>query len=341
MVIKTFTRFAVFIFLLASVRLSAQDIHFSMFYASPLTLNPALTGANDGTYRAAGIYRSQWASISTPFTTYAVSFDIKLLQEKLKNDIFGVGGLFVGDKSGDGRLALNSGLVSVAYHKGLDKNHRHFLGLGVQLAYTQRSLKTADLSFPNQYNQVSGLFDQPNFDNISKPTLGYFDMNAGLLHQSTFNDVIGMMTGLSVFHLVQPKESFLGQNVILANRFTVTEGFHIRIIEHLYINPNFIFQYQNKATEYNLGANFEYHIPAKGSDLVASIGGWYRIKDAAIVTAGIEYYKIRGMFAYDINASNLKPATNGRGAFELAIIYTGIIKPKTLNYPILVPCPMM
>ena len=91
MVLKTFTRFAFFIFLFGAMQASAQDIHFSMFYASPLTLNPALTGANEGTYRAAGIYRSQWASISTPFTTYAVSFDIKLLQEKLKNDIFGVG----------------------------------------------------------------------------------------------------------------------------------------------------------------------------------------------------------------------------------------------------------
>jgi type IX secretion system PorP/SprF family membrane protein len=312
-----------------------------MFYASPLTLNPALTGVNEGTYRAAAIYRNQWRSISTPFSTYGVSFDIKLLQEKLKNDIFGVGGLLVGDQSGDGKLSTTSAMLSAAFHKGLDKNHRHFLGVGVQFAFTQQSLKAAALSFPSMYDTNNGSFDLLNTDNISKPNINYFDMHVGLLHQSTFNDIVGMMTGFTVYHIVQPKESFLGQNVKLANRFTVTEGLHIKALDRFYINPNFIFQYQNKAMEINLGAAFEYHIPTKKSELVTSIGGWYRIKDAAIISAGLEYYKVRMMFAYDINSSSLVPATNGRGAFELAVIYTGLIKTKSLNLPIPVPCPMM
>lgn len=312
-----------------------------MFYASPLTLNPALTGVNEGTYRVGGIYRNQWRSISTPFNTYSASFDMKILQEKLKNDIFGVGALFVGDKSGDARLTLNSIIVSAAYHKGLDKQHRHFLGLGVQFAYTQRSLKTNELSFPNQFDASTGSFDLLNMENFSKPNISFFDMHAGLLHQSTFNDIVGMMTGFSIYHLVQPRESFLGQKVILANRFSVTEGLRIKALDRFYVLPNFIFQYQNKAKEINFGSAFEYHIPTKNTELVTSIGAWYRVGDAAIITAGLEYYKVRLMFAYDINASLLKPATNNRGAFELAIIYTGIIKTKSLNYPILVPCPMM
>ncbi len=143
---KLFTRIA--FLLLISVQAYAQDIHFSMFYASPLNLNPALSGVNDGTYRAAGIYRNQWRSISTPFVTYSGSFDIKLLQTKLKNDIFGVGGVFTGDRSGDGKLTMNSGMVSAAFHKGLDKDHKHFLGLGVALGYTQKSLKWQQLAFP-------------------------------------------------------------------------------------------------------------------------------------------------------------------------------------------------
>ena len=69
-----------------SADISAQDIHFSMFYASPITLNPALTGVFDGTYRVAAIYRNQWQSVSTPYNTFAASFDIKLLQDKLKNE---------------------------------------------------------------------------------------------------------------------------------------------------------------------------------------------------------------------------------------------------------------
>jgi hypothetical protein len=45
---------------LLKTELSAQDPHFSQFFASPLTLNPALTGKFDGVLRVAGNYRDQW-----------------------------------------------------------------------------------------------------------------------------------------------------------------------------------------------------------------------------------------------------------------------------------------
>jgi hypothetical protein len=65
------------------------------------------------------------------------------------------------------------------------------------------------------------------------------------------------------------------------------------------------------------------------------------VNDAPIVSAGLEYYKVRMMFAYDINTSSLRAATSDRGAFELAVIFTGILKTKQVIYPVMVPCPMM
>ena len=55
---------SLFLFVLASCLFSfktllAQDIHYSQYYASPLTLNPALTGKFNGYYRATAIYRDQ------------------------------------------------------------------------------------------------------------------------------------------------------------------------------------------------------------------------------------------------------------------------------------------
>lgn len=345
---KLFLRFVLVSFFSIMVgvftnHLFAQDIHFSQFYASPLNLNPALTGVNECTYRVAGIYRNQWRSISAPFTTYSASFDIKLLQTKLPNDIFGVGAMFVGDKSGDGKLTMNSGMISAAFHKGLDKNHRHFLGLGIQLGYTQKSLKWQQLAFPTQFNGTDFDLSQTNGESFSKP-VGYFDMQAGLLHQSTFNDVVGMMTGLTVYHLVQPKESFLGdKSVKLPMRFTVHEGLRIKAMKNFYITPNFIFQYQNKAKEINFGTAFEYHIMTAKTEVVPSIGGWYRVtgNDAAVINVGVQAFNTKLLFAYDINTSTLSPATNNRGSFELAIIFTGCLKTKSFSVPVLVPCPMM
>ena len=49
---------------LGSLSIKAQvDPHFSQYYVYPAWLNPALTGAFDGDYRIAGIYRSQWGNI--------------------------------------------------------------------------------------------------------------------------------------------------------------------------------------------------------------------------------------------------------------------------------------
>ncbi|MEN9416069.1 MAG: hypothetical protein RLZ62_2373, partial [Bacteroidota bacterium] len=42
---------------------TAQDIHFSQYNMSPMTLNPANIGGFEGTARISGIYRSQWTSI--------------------------------------------------------------------------------------------------------------------------------------------------------------------------------------------------------------------------------------------------------------------------------------
>jgi type IX secretion system PorP/SprF family membrane protein len=330
------------VFLLASSALRAQDTHFSQFYASPLTLNPALTGISDGTYRVAGIYRNQDRSFTTPYITYSGSFDIKLMQSLLKNDVFAVGGLFVGDRSGDGVLTMNTGYLSLSYHKSLGKDHNHFIGIGVQGGYVQKSVNWEQLTFPNQH--VNGNFDlsNPNNENIAKNKVGYFDLNVGILHQSWIKPgEVGIFTGLTVAHLTSPKESFYSDNTRLANRFTAHAGAYVKIAKHFYITPNVLFQYQNKALETNLGTGFEYHVDMKKTQFIAFVGIWDRINDAVIASGGIEIYKVRASFAYDITTSKLTDATQHRSAFEIALVYTGLIKSKDVQYPKLVPCPRM
>ena len=56
--------------------LAAQDIHNSLFNMSPLSLNPALTGAFEGTARIGGIYRAQDFGISEARGYYSPSFYI-------------------------------------------------------------------------------------------------------------------------------------------------------------------------------------------------------------------------------------------------------------------------
>ncbi|HEY8915865.1 MAG TPA: type IX secretion system membrane protein PorP/SprF, partial [Chitinophaga sp.] len=55
------------VLLFAALQGTAQDLHFSQFFNSPLTTNPANTGfIPDGNYRVGINYRNQWASIPVP-----------------------------------------------------------------------------------------------------------------------------------------------------------------------------------------------------------------------------------------------------------------------------------
>jgi type IX secretion system PorP/SprF family membrane protein len=330
------------VFLYASAGLYAQDTHFSQFYASPLTLNPALTGISDGSYRVSGIYRNQDRSFTTPYITYSGAFDIKLLQNLLKNDIFAIGAVFLGDRSGDGVLAMNNVMLSASYHKSIGKAHKHFIGIGVQGGYTQKSVNWNKLSFPDQ--NAGDFFDltKPNNEAIAKGQVSYFDLNAGLLYQGWIKkDEDGIFAGVSFAHLTSPKESFYSENDKLPIRYTAHAGAYVKLSKHFFLTPNVLFLYQNKALETNLGTAVEYHVDVKKSQFVAFIGAWDRINDAFITSAGIEYYKVRLSFAYDITTSSLTYATENRSAFELAIVYTGFIKSKDVQYPKLVPCPRM
>ncbi len=91
--------------LLSTLPATAQDPGFSQFFASPLTLNPALTGKFNGVLRVAGNYRNQWPAINNAFITSTVSLDAPILVNKLPvNDTWGIGFLAMNDKTASGIL---------------------------------------------------------------------------------------------------------------------------------------------------------------------------------------------------------------------------------------------
>ncbi len=325
--------------LICSFQAWSQDIHFSQFYATPLNLNPALAGVINGNYRAAGVYRNQWGSVSTPYLTIGCSFDSNIPIEGFK-DVVGAGLNVVNDRSGDGKLGMLHISLSGAFHKKLDKNGKHFIGIGIQPGYVQRTLSPNDLTFPNQFDGTN--FDRTIFnnENFGKNSIGFFDLNSGLLYSANISKRVGVMQGVSVYHLTKPKESFLRETVRLENRFTVHGGLRIKLTELLYLTPNYIFMFQNQAQQVNFGTAVEFHLGREKEPFVFGIGGWYRLNDATIASLSGEYKNMRLGVSYDFNISELNPATNTRGGFELTLIYTGLFAPQDLG-PVLVPCPRL
>ncbi|MCB0641172.1 MAG: PorP/SprF family type IX secretion system membrane protein, partial [Phaeodactylibacter sp.] len=127
---------------ISAISLSAQDIHFSQFYLSPLNLNPAMTGVMNCNIRLAANYRNQWASVlkSFAYNTYSFSYDQRIPVGRY--DYFGIGGTFWGDKAGEAEFATQTGKLSLSYSKrmGGDRKSAHYLVFGAEGGVAQRRL---------------------------------------------------------------------------------------------------------------------------------------------------------------------------------------------------------
>jgi len=321
--------------LLISGLLKAQDPHFSQFFASPLTLNPAFTGKFDGQWRIAVNHRDQWPSIPKAYVTTSASVDFPILKGKIpENDVFGVGISGVTDASANSALKLNYGSVSLSYHKALDENGYNTIGAGFQGSYNSMVLDITKLTFEDMLTQ-NGFTGTTSDILTNGRNQNYFDVNAGVLFSGSSNGQNNYYLGVSMYHINKPQVSFKDKNWYLTNRMTIHGGGYFPISDAVGVNLSAIHQMQNKASEtvfggaLSLNANSDNVNPTN-----VYIGSWMRINDAVIPYVGLEIAGLRIGASYDINISNLKAATASRGGSEFSVIY---IKRKQETKGI--PCP--
>ena len=314
----------VFISLLMLEKLTAQDPHFSQFFSSPLTLNPAFTGKFDGNYRISGDYRNQWPTINNAFTTATASVDFHILQDKIPaNDNWGLGFMAYNDNSAAGAVNFNYASISTAYHKGLDEEGYHQISAGFQLTYADMMINTSGLKFEDQLtsNGFTGVTSEI-FNNATLQSK-YMDINAGVLYNGSTTDKNNFYFGLSLYHITRPEQHFTGGIYSLSSRATIHAGTYFPINEITTLHLSGIQSFQGGASETVLGGAFQ--IKANGmDDNPASIylGSWIRLNDAIIPYVGIEYNDLRFGATYDFNTSSLKTASQGQGGFEISLIHT-------------------
>lgn len=301
----------------------AQDPNFSQFFASPLTLNPALTGKFDGALRVAGNYRNQWPTIQNAFVTQTVSVDFGLLHNRIPiTDNMGVGLLAMSDKAGNGVLNTNYTGVSFSYHKGMDEDGLHQVGVGFQGAFINKRLDVSKLIFADQLTPLGFTGVTSEIFNSQQLSIGYFDLSAGLLYSGSTNGYNNFYLGASMYHLNRPKESFQGGQYILNTRTTLQAGGRIPIGGYHYLHLAANHSMQSKATNTLVGGAFSYSVNRNEEDPVnVYLGSWYRLNDAFIPYVGLEFKGLRLGASYDANTSLLRPATNTRGGMEISLIY--------------------
>jgi type IX secretion system PorP/SprF family membrane protein len=317
--------------LLTAMKLQAQDMHFSQFVLAPVFLNPANSGA-ENKIRAILNYREQWKSVASPYKTVGLSYDMRIHES---NSGFFAGGItFYSDKAGDAKMGIAQANLNLAYHLRLQEGMH--LGLGIMGGYAQRSVTLDGLQWGNQYDGMdynSALATgEPTGSNFSN---SFGDVGAGVTWSyvkgekyMTGNDQLAIVAGFSVLHPHQPNYSFYSDpNEILYRRY-VAHGhavFTVSKKSRLAIAPAFLFQMQGGAKELLFGSNFKFRLQESSkytgfvSESSFSLGCFYRNKDAVILTSMFTYANYSVGFSYDINVSDLKPTSNGKGGFELSL----------------------
>jgi type IX secretion system PorP/SprF family membrane protein len=286
-----------------------QDAHFTQFYASPLYLNPALTGATPH-FRLNAIHRNQWPQIPGAYQINQVSADYNW-------DYYdsGLGVMLSQDRIGAFALSATQMNVSYAYRARL--RGQMVLRLGAQVGIGVRTADFGNFVFEDQLRSGGA-----TAETLAQPTIVYPDFSAGaLLHRSNF------WLGIAAYHLSRPAIGVISQTERIDMRFSAKAGYRIDLDpssdDKIALSPALLFQQQGSFRQLDIGFNFYY------DPLI--VGIWYRgLPINQNARGSIHHDALAGLigvrlknsltisYSYDITISTLN---RSGGAHEISIIY--------------------
>ena len=310
--------------ILFAFTVQAQDLHFSQFFNSPLTTNPANTGfIPDADYRLGANYRNQWSAVMTvPYKTTSIFGDAQLFRDKLENGWLGIGGVLLNDEAGTGSLRSTKIYGSVAYHQQIGNSS--LVSAGFNVGWANKRIDQSKLKFPDQFD--GKFFDNPfTAVSLSATSVSYMDVQAGMNYAYFPQENVYINAGYSIHHVNRPKETFFNDNTNSGRIPMRHIGFLnaiLKVNDRVIINPNAYFTTQAKSTELVFGLNGNYNLSEFGEkQLVAGL--YYRLGDAIAPMVGVEVSNLKITFSYDATLSSLNQFNNYRGAAEISIVKKG------------------
>ncbi len=315
--------------------LSAQDLHFSQYFNSPLIVNPANTGfISDGQYRLGLNYRNQWANIGNPYKTFSIFGDGQFFGDRFENGWVGIGGALLRDVAGSGNLTTTRAFGSVAYHQALGLGS--LISAGFNVGWVNKRVDLSKLTFDNQWNGKFFDITAPAGESFLTNQVNYFTLQAGLNYAYYPNENTYINVGFSASNINRPKEAFFSDGLVdtrLDIRYTTFLNGSFRASDAWIVNPNVYVSKMSTAWEVVAGANAQRKLSDDGSTQLI-MGAYYRVGDAAIPLIGFVQNGYKFTFSYDATVSTLKDYNQTRGAYEVSVIKQGLLdKSKDLKCP--------
>ena len=341
---STFIRYGfACLFAIFTSHLSAQDIHLSHIHASPIVLNPAMTGLFTGKTRLIGNAKSQWNSITNGYKTAVGSIDTKLWE--FRNADMVAGGLQIAsDHAGDLDFTTTQFGLSLSVLKSLTGKGDNYVSFGLQNSFVSNRV---------DYSKIVAFDSEPSVDGGTTNKVRYWDLSAGLAWFYSIDRFNSFYLGGSLFHINQPDVSFYedgdnSEGLKLYRKWVIHGGADFKVSKKIFAKPSFIFKDQGPHREITLGTFLKYKtLKSYRSKAPSSIyfGAWLRWyaeknyfgTDAIILAARADYNNTYFTFTFDVNISSLTKVSIGRGGPEFSVVH--ILEPKGRRQPTKVRCP--
>lgn len=306
--------------------LFAQDVQFSQFYAAPLFLNPAMTGATEMT-RIGANYRNQWPGLDQSFHSYSAYIDHYIFDFNS-----GIGLIMNGNRESQANLSTNE--IGVLYSYRLKLGEDKFLRFGGQVSYIARDAFFGNLVFGTQIDIGQGsigvITDELNGIPIDA-NHRFLDYSFGSLY-STKNTWLGV----SAHHITEPNISFVDDGISrLPIKLSAQGGIRFNLESGGIFNS-----INNTAQERSISFAFNYkqQAPFNQLDIGTQLylqplvfGLWYRglpskynlpNNESIIALMGVSLPTGVDLgYSFDFTTSKLGLRNSG-GAHEISIRYT-------------------
>ncbi len=324
---KNSTRILVLFLLLFTGQAKAQDIHFSQFFETPLLRNPSLAGIFNGDLRIQGVYRNQWQSVTTPYKTGSFNFEYKKPVGH-EDDFLTMGLQIVYDKAGTTNFTTTNFLPAINYHKSISADVNRYISLGFMGGLISRHLDRSKMTTNNHfdgngYNPALG--DGETFNSAS---YSYFDGSVGMTYNSALsssgNDENNYFLGVAYHHFNRPRNSFYQDpSIELHPKWVYSGGIKFALDDVSFFTVHSDHSIQGPSQETIFGALYSRNIGQDydDPDYTLHFGASFRWQDAIIPVAKLDYHPFSIALSYDVNISQLKTASQGRGGIELSVTY--------------------
>ena len=308
----------VLLFILSASFVKGQDLHYSMFFNSPLNLNPGLTGVYNGDQRYHANYRQQWYDWPVGFQSFDIGGDFKFESED-KDNFFGLGVLFNYDIAGDLDVKYNGFDVLGSYSI---KAGSGYLTPGVGIGVAFRSFDTGNATLGEFWNgsELSpGAANDPLYLGSNQDNITVVDLNAGINYrfQKSFRKHVDI--GVSLNNLLGPSQVFNNSANYDSNLFRKLNLYGMlnwNVATKIDVLTNVLYSKHGPYDEFVGNLQGKFYLSDEYTTALF-LGAGIRLDDAWYPMIAIQYNKLYAAFSYDLD---LKDVQKGGGP-ELAVRY--------------------